>query len=162
MSVGRQGTQALLELFADVVGPLVKAFVGHDLEVGYARCARGMVSRVRVAGSKQEAGLFELLADGPGHDDAGQREVARRDALGEGDQVGGDAEGLGAEPFAGPTEAADHLIEDEQCPVVVTQATQALEVAVGRWEDAAGTLQRLGQDGGNTVTLLGEDRRHGL
>ena len=52
----------------------------------------------------------ERLGDAAGDDDAAERQIAARHALGEGDQVGLDAEALEAEPAAEPAEAADDRV----------------------------------------------------
>ena len=55
--------------------------------------------------------LHHPVADHDGRD----RQIARRQPLGHGDEIGGlDAEALIAEPVAGAPETADHLVADQQ------------------------------------------------
>ena len=96
-----------------------------------ARARRG-VARVRVAVPEEEPGVgFKGLPDCPADDHAADLLVARRDRLGEGDQVGYDVEVLGGEPRAEAAEAGDHLVEHQQRPVTVAQGAGLAEVAVG-------------------------------
>ena len=71
--------------------------------------------------SGRAQGVPDLVADA----DAAERDVAGGDALGEGDDVRGDAVLLHAEHRAGAAEAADHLVEDEQ-DVVLACSTGAI------------------------------------
>ena len=79
-----------------------------------------------------------------GHDAVGQR-------LGHGDHVGHDAEGIGGELLAGPPEAADHLVEDQQDAVAVADLAQALQVALGRHQHADRAGDRLDDAGGDGI-----------
>ena len=120
------------------------------------------MSRIGVARAQEESWLLELGAEVARQDDARQRLVAGGDGLGERDQVGCDPERLGAEPLAGAAEPADDLVEDQQGAVLVAESTQALEVAVDRWEHAAGALYGLGDDRRDPVALVGEHLGGGL
>ena len=52
---------------------------------------------------------------------AAERNVPRRDALGERDQIGDDAEAFAGERRAGAAEAGHHLVEDQHDAVRVAQ-----------------------------------------
>ena len=91
-----------------------------------------------------------------GDDDAAQRLVAGGHALGEGHEVGSDAERLSTEPGTGATEPADDLVEDQQRIVLIAQPTEAFEVPVLRRMDAACALHGLADDRRNPVAVLGE------
>ena len=69
--------------------------------------------------------------------------VGGREALRARDQVGPDVVALGGEPRADAAEAGDHLVGDEQDAVAVADRADALEVARGRRERAAGVLDGL-------------------
>jgi hypothetical protein len=72
--------------------------------------------------------------------------VGGRQPLGHRHDVGVGAETLRAERVPEPAEAADDLVGDEQRPAAVGDLPQALPVAVGRHEAAAGVLHGLGDD----------------
>ena len=61
-------------------------------------------------------------------DDAAERQVAARDALGEGDHVRAQAEPVDAEPRPEPPERPDHAVGDEEDAVAPAQLLQALQV----------------------------------
>src|SRR6185312_15669444 len=88
-------------------------------------------------------------------DHAGERDVARRRRLGEGDQIGADAVILRAEPGAEPAEAGNHLVGEQKYSVLVDDALRLGPVAGGRNLDATRALNRLAGKGGDS---LGTDR----
>jgi hypothetical protein len=83
--------------------------------------------------------VVDLLA----RDHAAHRHGAVVHALGERDEIRRDAERLRAEPRAHAAEARDHLVEDQQDPVLGADLAQALEIALGRNDHAGGALHRL-------------------
>ena len=95
--------------------------------------------------------IDDLVVD----DDAGERDVARRRRLGEGDEVGADAVILRGEPRAEAAEAGDHLVGKEKDAVFVDDALHLGPVACRRNLDAARALHRLAGEGGD---VLGPDR----
>ena len=95
----------------------------------------------------------DLVGDDRGADGL----VARGEALGDGDDVGPCADGFMAEPVAGPSEAADHLVADQQDLVLVADALDLGPIAVGRHDHAARTLDRFGDEGGDAVLAQFED-----
>ena len=93
---------------------------------------------------------------------------ARGDALGEGQDVGRDAEALGGEGMAEAAEAGDDLVEDQQDAVLVADLAQALEIALGRRQHAGRAGHRLDDDRGDgrgvmqrheTLELVGQMAR---
>ena len=134
-AVGGERLQAAAEAVLDVLGPLDETFATDDLEVLQAGRARRGVAGVGEAVAQEEVGVALQRGGGGGADEhAAEREVARRDLLGEGGQVGRDAVVVGGEPAAGAAEAGDDLVEDEVRAVLVAQLAQRLQVAV-RWRD---------------------------
>ena len=97
-------------------------------------------------------GLVDAVPDG--HRPHGLGPVGER--LGHGHDVGNDAEGLGGEGMAQASEAADHLVEDEQNSVLVADLAEPLEIPLGRHQAARGAgdgLDEAGGDGGGPVHL---------
>src|SRR6185312_8194038 len=104
--------------------------------------------RERVAAEREAMRVDGLLVEQRrGHvvreEDAAERRLAGRDALGERDDVGVETEPLGAEPGAQPAEAGDDLVAPEQDSVPVAQLPQPLRIARRRGEAAARVLHRL-------------------
>ena len=97
------------------------------------------------------AGLDQGVADPAADQHRGDRQVAGREALGGGDDVGREAEPLAAPPAAGPAEAADHLVGDQQHVVLAADALDLLPVALRRHDHAARTLDRLADERGDVV-----------
>ena len=96
----------------------------------------------------------ERLGQAVGHEHAAQGGVARRDALGERDDVGGVAVALRAVPVAQPAEGADHLVGHQQHPVAVADLAHPGEVAGRRHQRATGVLHRLQDHGGHRLGAL--------
>ena len=95
-------------------------------------------------------GLGDPLAD----DHAAEWDVTGVDALGEGDEVGGDIPAVDGEPLAAAPEPGHHLIGDHHDAVLVAQRPHAGEVAVRGHEDPVGPDDRLQHDGGDRVARL--------
>ena len=85
----------------------------------------------------------ERVEDAVGGDHRAHRRVGGGEALGGRDEVGLVAVALGAEPLAEPAPGADDLVGDQQHAVLVADLADALEVALGRDEAAAGVLDGL-------------------
>ena len=144
---------------ADVRGALDQAFAAHDRQVGQAGGAGGRVTRVGEAVAQEEVGVGLERGTRRGPDEhAAERLVAGGDRLGEGHQVGPHAVVLRGEPRAEAAEAGDDLVEDQVRAVLVAQPAELLQVLIGRREDAAGALHRLGQHRGDRVAVLGHQR----
>ena len=95
-------------------------------------------------------GVADVLLD----HHATQRLGAVGDLLGEVDDVGRDAKGLGAGPVAGAAETGDHLVKNQQDVVRRADLAQALQIALGRNDHAGRTGERLddhGRDVGGVV-----------
>ena len=70
---------------------------------------------------------------------------------------GVDAPAVDGEPLAATAEPGHHLVGDHHDAVVVAQLTDALEVAVGRHEDAVRADHGLQHDGGDVLAALDHD-----
>src|SRR3546814_7823478 len=70
-----------------------------------------------------------------------------------------EVEGLGGEHIAGAAKAGDHLVRDEQDVVFPKDSLDLGEVGGGGHDDAAGTLHRLGDKGGDGVRAFAQDQR---
>ena len=64
---------------------------------------------------------------------------------------------LEREPLAGPAEAGDDLVGDEEHVVLVADLAHEREVVVGRVDHAAAAVDRLGDEGGHRVRPLAQD-----
>src|SRR2546421_5723521 len=95
----------------------------------------------------------DLLAD----DGAAERHVPGGDAFRKGHDVGYDALVVRAEPLPSPAEAGHDLVEHEEDPVFVAELAQALQVAVGRNEDAGRAGYRLDEDRRDVLGALVPD-----
>ncbi len=98
-------------------------------------------------------GLLDRLRD----HDAAERKIARRHALGEGDDVGQHVPVLEREPLAGAAETGDDLVRDEEHVVLVADLPHQREVVVGGVEHPAPAVDRLGDEGGHRVRTLAHD-----
>ena len=92
-----------------------------------------------------------MLGDRAAHADRAQRQVRRRQPLGHRDQVGHDVPVVDRPPRTRSAEAAHDLVGDQPDAVAIAHLAHALQVAVGRDEDA------VGPDHG-----LDDERRDGL
>ena len=94
----------------------------------------------------------------PGRDGGGpEGDVARGDALGKAPQISLHAPQPRTEHVAGAPEAGDHLVGDQQHAVAVADFTYPRPVVRRRHDDAAGALDRLGDECGNRVGALKDD-----
>src|SRR4051794_23714005 len=141
-------------VLADV---LEDALLLEDRDVGQRDPAAHRVPGEREAVDERVRALEERLGDPVGDDRGSHRRVGRRQALGRRDDVGLIVEALGPEPLAEPAERADDLVGDEQDVVLVADLADALEVALGRREAAAGVLGRLEEHGRDGVGALEAD-----
>ena len=122
------------------------------------RQRRGQADRVAaVREAAVEHPALHRLGDGVAHRDGAQRQVARRQALGHRHQVRHDVPVVDGEPAAGAAEARHDLVADHQDPVAVADLAHALDVAVGRDEDAVGADDGLEEDRGDRARALVPD-----
>ena len=92
------------------------------------------------------------------HDGAREGGVCRGDALGEGNHVGCDVLRLYAEPVATAAEAGDHLVDEQQHVVLVTDLPDAGKVPLRGGVGAGGAADGLHHDGRDRVgTLVSDD-----
>ena len=98
-----------------------------------------------------EEAVAYLVDDLAARDHGAERDIARVDPLRDTEDVGHDVPVLACKPLPRPPESGHHLVEDQEDPVAVADLANALQVAVGRHDDAV----RAG-DG------LEDDRRDGV
>src|SRR3954451_3500390 len=147
-------------VLADV---LEQALALEDVEVGERDRGAHRVPAPRDAVGEGVRALEERLHDAVAGDDGAHRGVRARQALGRRDHVGQVVVLLGAEHVAQPAVGADDLVGDQQDVVLVADLADALEVALGRSEAAAGILDRLHDHGRDRVGALELDAvRDGL
>ena len=103
--------------------------------------------------------LEERGGDGVAGDDGADRGVGGGEALRGEDHVRADVVEVGGEPRADAAEAGDHLVGDEQDAVAVADRADALEVAGGRRERAAGVLDGLHDHHRDRLRAGLDDRR---
>ena len=140
---------------AEHAGVLEDPFLLEDRDGGDGRRAGQRMPRIREPTGV--GALLERVGDGLADDDAAQRHVARVDALGEADEVGGHVPVVDGEPFAAAPEAGHDLVADHHDAVLVAQVPHALEVAGRRHQDAVGADDGLEHDGGDGVRALDHD-----
>src|SRR3954451_20692542 len=133
---------------------LEQALVLEHVEVGHRDGGAHRVPAPRDAVGEGVRALEERLDDRVGRDDRAHRGVRAREALGRRDDVRLVAVLLGAEVVAEAAERADDLVGDHQDVVLVADLADALEVALGRREAAAGVLDRLHDHGGDRLGAL--------
>ena len=92
---------------------------------------------------------LERVVDMLAHHAAAHRHRARCDALREGENVRRHAEAFRRRRVAEPSEAGDHLVENEQDAMLVAKLAQALEIAFGRRQYTGRTCHRLDDHGGD-------------
>src|SRR6185369_1729774 len=110
------------------------------------------IAVIEVVGVRHQR-IDDLVVD----NDAGERDIARRHRLGEGDEVGADAVVLRGEPRAEAAEARDHLVGKEKNPILVDDALHLGPVAFGSNLDAARALYRLAGERSNVLGADGQD-----
>ena len=129
---------------AELARVFVDPFVLEDPDRRDRRRARermaGIGEAARIGRARERSG------DRSRDDHAAERHVTGVDALGERDEVGGDAPPVDREPLAAPAEAGHHLVGDHHDAVLVADRAHAREVTVGRDEDAVGADDRLEDD----------------
>src|SRR3954449_6897021 len=133
---------------------LEQALALEDVEVRHRDGGAHRVPAPRDAVGEGVRALEERLDDRVGRDDRAHRRVRAREALGRRDDVRLVAVLLGAEVVAEAAERADDLVGDHQDVVLVADLADALEVALGRREAAAGVLDRLHDHGGDRLGAL--------
>ncbi|MNE16868.1 hypothetical protein D3C80_1098270 [compost metagenome] len=155
--------QTLLQVRADVVlDPRHHAFIAQGLEVGNRHRRRHRVSGIGQAVGKHTALLHQHRGHFLRQDQAAHGDVARGQALGDGQGVRLETEVLVGEPFAGATEAADNLIGAQQHIVLAADALDFRPVAFRREDHAAGALERFGDKARDLVSTQFEDLRFQL
>ena len=121
------------------------AFVAQDAQVGQRHRRRHRMPGIGEAVGELAAPVEHL--DHPvAHHHATHGHVAGGQTLGDWHQIRLQVVVLAAEPFAGAAEAADHLVGDEQNVMPGEDLANARPVAVWRHDDAAGALNRLGDE----------------
>ena len=141
---------------AEHAGVLDDAFFLEDVDARHRRSARQRVTRIGQAAG--EGPVAERVGDRLADDDAAERQVAGVDTLGEAHQIGLHAPLLEREPLAATPEAGHHLVADHHDAVPVAALADALQVAVGRHEDAVGADDGLDDDRRDGVAAL--DHQH--
>ena len=133
----------------------------EQVEIGQRHRTADRMAGVGQPVAEHGVGMVRLaqVVHQPGRDDhAAEREIARGDALGEGDDVGLDAEDITrSEDLAEPPERRDDLVGDVENVVVAADLGDALQVAVRRHDDPARGLDRLADEGADALRA---DPRH--
>src|SRR5881296_1305319 len=136
-----------------------EAVLFHDVQICERRRARHRVRRIRVG---MDDLLCARLGKGVGQpaarDRARERQVPRRDALGDGHEIGNDALVVDAEPAARAPEAGDDLVGDHQHVQLVADRAHGGQPAQRRDDEAARRQHRLHDDRRDGVGALREDR----
>ena len=159
-TVGGKRLEAGRQPLADRLGAFQQAFVAEHIEIPERGGAGRGVTGVRVAVAQDEVLVgFQRLAHPRSDDHPTDLLVPGGHRLGEGDHVGNDVKRVGREPRAQPSEPGDHLVEDEQGAVAITECPRFGEVTRWRREHPTGTLDRLDQEGGDFATAFGH--QHG-
>ena len=123
-AIGCERLQTIAQAVAHVQRTLEQALATDDGQVGAGRGARRGVTRVGEPVTQEVVGVaFERRPRSGPYEHATERLIARGDRLGEGDEVGPHAETMGSEPMPEAAVAGDHFIEDEECAVLIAQAT---------------------------------------
>ena len=144
-----QAMKAVLELFSALGRALNQVLLFEDgkhfqrddtAEVAAAEC--GQVDE----GTLVEEGQVVAAKHG-----CAQRIDATRDRLADGDHVRDHVPVLEGPELAGAAHATLHLVADEDALRAVAELAQPVEVAVGRDVDATFALDRLDDDGADTV-----------
>src|SRR5512144_1770899 len=146
---------------AHPVRVLDQVLVEDDLERGEPR--RGG-ERIAAVARRAEAWIGPRLGGGQGvgGDHAGEREAASH-PLAHRHDVGHDALVVGAPHRAGAAEPGDHLVGEEQRPVIAGHRLDRAQEAVGRDDVARGALDRLHDDRGDLPRgLVADDVAHVL
>ncbi len=99
-------------------------------------------------------GLVDRLRDHQRRD----RQKSGRERLCHGDHVGLELERLRAPHVCGAVEPADDLVDDEQEVVFLEDRLDFVEIGRRRNDHAAGTHDRLGDEGGDRLGILAQDQ----
>ena len=112
---------------------------------------------IGVAAEGGDGGAFDGVGDfGPRDGQADGRAVAQ--AFGAGDDVGLHAPLLDAEPFAaGAAPAGLHFVADEHAAIFLDDVGDDREIFLGRRDEAADALNRLGDEAGDAAGGGGAD-----
>ena len=112
----------------------------------------GLQARLMSQAMRKFTGLFhQYIGHAIAHEYTAKRQVARGDALRKRHEVGLRPVIVGAEPLAGPAEAADNLVGNQQDAVIVADALHLGPVAVRGNDHPAGSLYRLADERGHLV-----------
>jgi hypothetical protein len=79
--------------------------------------------------------IFEVRGELRSHQEGAHRRVTARDALGDGHQVRDDPPVVDREPLPCTPKATEHLIGDQEDPVLITELAQVSPVAIW-WDEA--------------------------
>ena len=133
----------------------------EDSDIPYRDGAARRVPGVCVS-MREFTTLVERVYDVVGDHDAADRQIPGGHSLGHRHEIGFHAVQIGAEPVAGPSEAADHLIHHEQDLTPVQDTADLGPVGLGRDNDPAGALDGLGDECGDAILAdLVDLRRQG-
>src|SRR5438132_6111655 len=106
--------------------------------------------RVTVVGQPAiEDVLLEVIRDLRAHPDRAERDVAARQPLRHGDDVGDHLPMVDGEPLARPTEPGHNLVADHQDAVAVAQLPDALQVSIWWDQDPVRPGDRLQDEAGD-------------
>ena len=154
--VTEDGWVAGLDLFESVQHPLAHFLgvldeLGCELRKGGE--AGGAGEGVSTEGGRVDHRVFavDLVVDVFGIDGDAEGHDSAADGFGEGHDVGGDAFVVAGKGVAGAAKAALDFVEDEERAVLVARLAGGLEVAVGRDDNAAFTLNGFEDDAGGLV-----------
>ena len=106
-------------ILSEVAGVLDDALLLEDADAGDGGGARQRMPRIGQAAGVRPVG--ERVGDAAADDDAAEWDVTGVDALGEADQIRGDAPVVDGEPLAAAPEARHDLIGDHHDAVAIAQ-----------------------------------------
>ena len=145
---GRELTQAVAQLLSALIGGLAEVVLIYVVEHsqtggrgdGIAAECRGSRLRVGICdlGCRDEAGYGSTVAEGFGH----------------GHDIRHHVEILDGEHLARAGEAGLHLVADQQGAILGKYFLEALEIALGRYDDAGIALDGLGEERGRVAGRL--------
>ena len=136
--------ELLTEVAAHAVGVFQEPFLFDHLDRGARRDGRH-----RVAAERGNRHALESIGDFRRGDGQAHGHTVGH-AFGAGDDVGLDFPVLDAEPLlAGASEARLDFVRDEQAPVLLDDVEHDLKVFLGRGDETARALDRLGEKGGD-------------
>ena len=97
------------------------------------------------------------VADGVGHLYATQWQIAAGDAFGELHNIRIDAKVVAAEPFSSAPKTTNDLIHNQQNVVLFADGLHLFKIALVWHDQAAGPLNRLGDESGHSIGPLADD-----